>query len=295
MKILISGASGLIGTGLKHYLQDQGHTVYTLARGQHSGLFFWNPKEQQIHMDPNTELDAVINLNGVNIGDARWSDKRKEDIINSRVSSTQLLATTLSQLVTPPKVLINASAIGYYGETGSTSVDEDSNPGNNFLSDIVTQWEASAQAAIDAGIRTVFIRSGVVLDKEQGALAKMLLPFKLGLGGPVGSGKQFMSWISLRDEIRAIDFLLQRDDISGPINLTAPEAVSNYDFTKALGKALKRPTLFPMPEFMVKILFGEMGEMLLLGSARVAPKRLLELGFEFKDNNVEEAFAHCLK
>lgn len=289
MNILISGASGLIGSALKGHLQKLGHTVYLLYRNRKSGAFYWNPEENQIHLDDKIHLDAVVCLNGVNIGDKRWSPKRKQAIIDSRVRSTKLLSQALANRFDPPGLFISASAIGYYGDTGDQQKDETGQAGKNFLSEIVTQWEASAKPAIEKGIRTVFIRSGVVLSPNGGALQKMLLPFKLGLGGKVGNGNQYMSWISLEDEVRAIQFLIENKQVSGPVNLTAPHPVSNTEFTKALGEALKRPTLFPMPEFMVKILFGEMGELLLLGSNRIESKVLQESGFKFTHKNIQSA------
>ena len=293
MNILISGASGLIGRALSDYLPSLGHTVYQLQRNRPNTDFYWDPLKQQVHFDPNTPIDAVINLNGVNIGDKNWSVSRKLAIVESRIRSTTLLSQTLANMKVKPKLLINASAIGFYGDTGQTAVDETDDAGNNYLSEIVVPWEAAAQPAIDAGIRTVFIRSGVVLSKTDGALAKMLPPFKLCLGGKIGSGQQFMSWISLLDELRAIAFLLANTDISGPVNLTSPNPVKNDEFTQTLGKSLKRPTPFPMPEFMVKLLFGEMGELLLLGSARVQPSVLLDAGFEFQHPDLLAALQYC--
>lgn len=291
MNILISGATGLIGSALRSYLEQQGHQVYVLHRGRKSGSFFWQPKQGQIHLDENIHLDAVINLNGVNIGDKPWNAARKKALIDSRVQSTQLLSEAISKRFDPPQVLINASAIGFYGDTGDNTVDESSPSGNNFLSEIVTLWEAAAKPAQDAGIRTVFIRSGVVLSKQGGALKKMLLPFKLGLGGNIGSGKQYMSWISLTDELRAIEFVLNQTHIHGPVNLVAPEPVTNTEFTRTFGQVIKRPTLFPMPAFVVKILFGEMGELLLLGSNRVIPSELTKHGFKFQHKDLASALS----
>jgi len=299
MNILISGASGLVGTALSDYLSQLGHKVYSLSRQSkppqsNAELFHWQPEHNSIHLNADTTIDAVINLNGVNIGDKYWTAKRKHHIMQSRIQSTALLASTLSQLSTPPKVFINASAIGFYGDTGANPVDENSPHGNNFLSDIVMPWEAAAQPAIDAGIRTVFIRSGVILSQGGGALAKMLPAFKFGLGGKIGSGQQYTSWISLLDEVRAIEFILNNHSISGPVNLTAPNAITNEVFTHALGHALKRPTILPMPALMVSLLFGEMGRLLLLGSARVTPSVLLNAGFKFKHEEIDSALDYAL-
>jgi len=289
MNILISGATGLLGSALRPYLESKGHQVYILHRGRNEGRFFWQPEKGVIHLDEHIHLDAVINLNGVNIGDKPWNDKRKHDILDSRVSCTQLLSQAIASRPDVPSVFINASAIGFYGDTGKDIADEDSPSGNNFLTSIVQAWEKAAQPVINHGIRTVFIRSGVILTPKGGALKKMLLPFKLGLGGKVGHGQQFMSWISLTDELRAIEFLLHSQHIEGPVNLTAPNPVTNTDFTKALGQTLKRPTYFPMPAFIVKALFGEMGELLLLGSNRILPKVLTENGFKFTHPNITQA------
>jgi len=294
MNILISGATGLIGSALKEHLQQAGHSVYLLHRGRSTGSFYWNPENNQIHLDENIHLDAAVCLNGVNIGDHRWSQQRKQDIVNSRVQCTRLLSSALAKRFDPPEVFVSGSAIGFYGDTGDQIKDETDGPGQNFLSDIVTQWEAAAQPALDKGIRTVFIRSGVVLSPDGGALKKMLLPFKLGLGGKVGNGSQFMSWISLLDEIRAIQFVIEQASISGPVNITAPNPVTNDDFTQALGKALNRPTVLPMPELIVKLLFGEMGELLLLGSNRINSQVLQKAGFKFEHKTVGEALSHML-
>jgi uncharacterized protein (TIGR01777 family) len=294
VNILISGASGLIGKALTSFLRAQSHTVHILSRNDSGAAMTWQPGKKQITLDPNVSIDAVINLNGVNIGDKPWSKQRKLDILNSRVDSTRLLAETFAAVPKPPSVFINASAIGFYGDSGSTPVDESSAAGDNFLTEIVSTWEDAAKSAVAANIRTVFIRSGVVLSKEAGALQKMLLPFKLGLGGRVGSGEQYMSWISLEDEVRAIDFILNNTDIKGPVNLTSPNAVTNTEFTGTLARCLNRPSCLPMPEFMIKLLFGEMGELLLLGGANVVPTELLNKGFQFKHAELEHAFKAAL-
>jgi uncharacterized protein (TIGR01777 family) len=295
VNILISGASGLIGKALTSFLRIQGHEVHILSRNDSGETLTWQPEKHEIILDASMTIDAVINLNGVNIGDKPWSKQRKLDIFNSRVDSTRLLAETLAALPKPPSVFINASAIGFYGDSGSAVVDESSAAGDNFLTEIVSNWEAAAKPAVEANIRTVFIRSGIVLSKDAGALQKMLLPFKLGLGGSVGSGKQYMSWISLEDEVRAIDFILNNTDIKGPVNLTSPNAVTNKEFTQTLARSLNRPSCLPLPAFMVKLLFGEMGELLLLGGANVAPTQLLDKGFQFKHADLAEAFKAALR
>lgn len=297
MNILISGASGLIGKALLSYLSKQGHQVFKLYRGPDNGNhpFHWQPELGQIQLDDKIQLDAIINLCGVNIGDRPWTQTRKHAIIESRIVSTDLLSKAISQLKHPPATFINASAIGYYGNSGEIVVDESSPKGNNFLTEIVTQWESAVQPAIDAGIRTVLIRSGIVLSAEAGALQKMLLPFKLGLGGKVGSGKQYMSWITLEDEIRGIEFLLENSSIKGPVNLCSPNAVTNIEFTQTLGNVLKRPTIFPLPAFVVRLIFGEMGQKLLLEGCRVNPKKLTEAGFEFHYPILEEGLKQQMR
>ncbi|GAA6134723.1 TIGR01777 family oxidoreductase [Oceaniserpentilla sp. 4NH20-0058] len=295
MNILISGASGFIGSALKPYLESKGHQVYLLHRGKSSGSFYWLHEQDIIHLDESITIDAVINLNGVNIGEKSWNKKRKQALIDSRVKSTQLLSQALVKRFEPPKVLINASAIGYYGDTRHTETDESSKAGNNFLTDIVKQWEAAALPAVNANIRTVFIRSGIVLANHGGALQKMLPAFKFGLGGKIGNGQQYMSWISLTDELRAIAFLLDEPSIQGPVNLTAPHPVTNRIFSQTLAAELRRPCLLPLPSTMIKLLFGEMGELLLLGSNRVLPSILTRHGFQFQHKTLAEALNFELK
>lgn len=294
MNVLISGASGLIGQALTSYLSQQGHTVYPLQRTLQQGPFYWHPDEDFIHLDNSIPIDAVVNLNGVNIAEHRWNKTRKEAIFNSRIQSTRVLVEALCNMNPKPKVFISASAIGFYGDTEKNIVNEEAEGGNNFLADIAKAWEAETQAAQACGIRTVNIRTSMVLSQLGGALKEMLLPFKFGLGGVLGSGDQLTSWISLEDECRAIEFLLNHESFQGPTNLCAPNVISNREFTRALGAALKRPTVLPMPSFMVKLLFGEMGELLLLGSVGVYPKRLLEAGFEFSHADIESALSSIL-
>lgn len=294
MNVLISGASGLIGTALSDYLSRQGHSVFPLQRTLQQGPFYWHPEEGHIHLDPDTAIDVVINLNGINIGERRWNAARKQAILESRIHSTRTLANAICEMSSKPKVFISASAVGYYGDTGKEIVNENAPAGDNYLSEIAKQWEAETQIVQDAGVRTVNIRTSMVLSKSGGALEAMLLPFKLGLGGVIGSGDQLTSWISIEDECRAIEFAMNHEAITGPVNLCAPNVITNREFTQALGQALKRPTIFPMPAFMVKILFGEMGDLLLLGSVGVHPQKLLEAGFEFSHPNIATALEAVL-
>ena len=295
MNILLTGSTGLIGTALTRHLQTLGHTIYPLYRNPSTEKpHFWNPDEDQIHLDDEIRLDAVIHLAGENIADSRWSQKKKDSILNSRVHGTRLLAEAISQLKHRPELLISGSAIGYYGDTGDNVVDEDSPRGTGFLSDVATQWEAATQAAEDAGIRTVHIRTGIVLSPDGGVLQKMLFPFSMGLGGVVGNGQQYMSWISIDDVVAVITAMINNDQMAGAYNLVAPDPVTNYSFTKSLGKVLRRPTVSPLPAFMARMMFGEMADALLLSSSRVATTRLKSAGYTFADTDLTETLTRLL-
>jgi len=289
MNILISGASGMIGTALSKQLSDAGHTVYPLSRKDTGQPFYWRPEKGIILFDDSIRLDAVINLAGENIADGRWNKQRKKRIFDSRIDSTRLLSDKLASLAHRPDVFISGSAIGFYGSRGDDIMDETSSHGSGFLAEIGTAWEQATRSAEDAGIRTVHIRTGIVLSPEGGVLKKMLMPFRLGLGGVIGDGRQYMSWISIDDEVNAIDFLLNNNELSGPFNLVAPEPVTNREFTRKLGKVLKRPTPFPMPAAVVRLMFGEMGDELLLSGTRVAPVRLQQAGYKFRHTDFEQA------
>lgn len=287
MKILITGASGLIGQALITYLQEKGHEVKTLSR-THSIL--WNPAKGMLTPHDLEGFDAIVNLSGENIA-GRWTEVKKEKIIKSRLDATKTLVNAISTLKHPPKVLVNASAIGYYGNRGDEKLDEKSTIGKGFLAEVCREWE---EAASNATTRVVYLRTGVVLSKKGGALAKMLTPFKLGLGGNIGDGNQWMSWIAIDDHIRAVEHLIE-NEIKGPVNLVSPDAVTNREFTKTLGEVLHRPTMLPLPAFMVRVLFGEMGEETLLSSARVVPTVLEQSGFKFKYPQLKPALEHLLK
>lgn len=293
MKIVISGASGLIGSALVKQLRSSGHEVITLVRSgsPKPNQALWNPAKGEIDTSACQNTDVFINLSGAGVGDRRWTTAYKKEILNSRVQTTQLIAKTAAAV--GAKVLINASAIGWYGETGSTWVDESSPVGNDFLAEVVQAWENATQAAVDAGVRVVTIRTGLVAAPSGGAWAKMLPLFKLGLGGQMGSGKQYWSFISLRDELRAIEFLMNNADISGPVNLTAPEPATNSQTTKALARALALPALFPVPAPILKVVLGEFSTEV-LGSKRVMPKVLLANGFEFLDADIESAMNYVV-
>lgn len=292
MRILISGSSGLIGTALIDRLRRQGHEVVPLVRSNPDpGEAVWDPSSGRLDPTVFDGIDAVINLNGVGVGDARWTDDRKQLILDSRTGPTGLLATTLAGLASPPSVFLSASAIGIYGERGDEVLTERSAPGpqDDFLVRVTEAWEAAATPAAAAGIRTVTLRTGIVLDEDGGALGRMLLPFKLGIGGRLGSGKQWWSWIGLEDEVRAIIHLLT-SELAGPVNLTAPQPVTNREFTDALGEALHRPTVLPVPRFALEALLGrELANAVAFTSARVLPERLLDDGFQFTHEEVEAA------
>lgn len=290
MKIAVAGSSGLVGTKLLSSLRTQGDEVVALVR-RHPGEseIFWDPAKAKIAADALEGFDAVINLAGDNIGEGRWTASKKNRILLSRTNSTLLLAEHLAQLEEKPKVWVNASAIGYYGNRGTEELTESSSPGKGFLADVCQQWEAATQPAIDAGIRVVKLRIGVVLSKDGGGLAKMLFPFKMGGGGIVGSGKQFWSWVSLTDVVSMIRHCVVTESLEGPVNGTSPNPSTNLEFTKTLGRVLGRPTIVPMPGFLAKLLLGEMVEDLLLSSTRVLPTKLVETGFDFQHTELDAA------
>ena len=296
MKILVTGSSGLVGKSLIDFLTTGGHEVVRLVRtsSQHDNAIQWNPSEGQIDRAALEGIEAVVHLAGEGIATRRWSAAQKARILDSRVQGTRLLCEAIAELEKPPRTLISASAVGYYGDRGDETLDETSSVGTGFLADVCRQWETACEPARQKGVRVVNLRIGVVLSPQGGALKSMLLPFKLGVGGVVGGGKQFWSWIAIDDLIGAIHHALMCDDLSGPVNVTAPNAATNREFTKALGKVLRRPTIFPMPAFAARIALGEMADELLLASARVLPTRLQETGYEFRCPDLEGALRHVL-
>ncbi len=298
MKILVTGASGLVGSRLVPELKAQGHQVVGLTRDKaklQAGTAFWNPIEGYVDPEALSGCDAAVNLAGESIASGRWNERRKQAIRQSRVDSTTTIAKALAGLEPKPRVLINASAVGYYGSRGDEALDETSSTGSgDFLSSVCRDWEAATEPAREAGIRVVMTRFGVILSKQGGALATMLTPFKLGLGGKIGSGGQYMSWIAIDDVVGAIVHCLNSESLVGPANIVAPEPVTNAEFTKTLGRVLSRPTIFPMPGFAAKLVFGEMGDELLLSGQRVRPARLLEAGYVFKYPELEAALGHVL-
>ena len=297
MDIAVTGASGLIGTKLVARLKGDGHRVVPMVRTPPrpgTDAIVWDPAAGTIDADSLEGFDAVIHLAGEGIANKRWTAEQKRRILNSRVDGTTLLSVTLAGLNRPPSVLLSGSAIGFYGDQGDTELTEQSPHGDIFLADVCRAWEAATAVAEQAGIRVAHLRTGIVLDPDGGALGKTLGLFKLGVGGRLGSGRQWWSWIGADDEVGAIAFLLNHD-ISGPVNLTAPEPVTNADYTKVLGKVLHRPTVFPVPSFGPKILLGsELADQLLFTSARVIPKVLLDAGYEFVSPDLDDALRKAL-
>ena len=293
MDIAITGSSGLIGTALRTSLEAAGHNAIRVVRSGSDGIG-WDPAAGRIDAAGFEGIDAVVHLAGEGIGERRWNDEVKKSILDSRVDGTTLLAETLAGLQNPPKVLLSGSATGYYGERGDEILTEESSKGEGFLSDVVEAWESSAKPAVDAGIRTAFLRTGIVLSPDGGALGKMLPIFKLGAGGKMGNGKQWWSWISIDDEIGMIEWLLA-NDVSGPVNLVAPGATTNAEFTDVLGDVMKRPTFLPVPKFGPKLLLGgELANELLFTSTRVEPGVAASAGYQFKHPDLEGALRAAL-
>ena len=285
MNILVTGASGLVGSALVPSLTADGHRITRLVRSQPrpgAAEVRWDPESGSVDAAGLEGMDAVVHLAGENIASGRWTAERKARIRDSRVTGTRILCEALAGLAQPPKVLVSASAIGYYGDRGDELLREERAPGSGFLPDVCRAWEAATQPAEQKGIRVTPLRTGVVLSPHGGALAKMLLPFKWGLGGVIGSGTQYMSWISLDDVVGAIHHALTTDALRGPVNIVAPHPVTNSVFTKTLGQVLGRPTLLPMPAFAARLAFGEMADALLLASARVEPARLTASKYAFR-------------
>lgn len=298
MKILISGASGLVGKHLVPTLLAKGHEVYKLVRKTpvNADEIEWDAETgfsdaEQARLE---NFDAVVHLAGDNVASENWSDAKKRKIKESRTVGTRVLVDALKKTRNPPKRFVSASAIGFYGNRGAEIMNEESAAGSGFLPEICAAWEDEIKRA-EAFARVVFLRIGVVLSRDGGALEKMLTPFKFGVGGVVGSGKQYMSWIALDDLVRIVHFALDNETLEGAVNAVAPSAVTNEEFTKTLGQVLNRPTIMPLPEFAIKMLFGEMGETLLLEGTRVYPQKLLDAKFNFDYTNLESALKHVLE
>lgn len=295
MKIAVTGASGLIGSALVPHLRGSGHDVMRLVRRPAASVdeISWDPQSGSVDLTRLEGTDAVIHLAGAGVGDHRWTDAYKREILDSRVDGTHTIVRAMTALEKRPAVLVSASAIGWYGDTGDRPVDETAPAGTGFLADVVRAWEAAAGPAAAAGIRVVHPRTGLVVSSKGGAWARMLPLFKAGLGGKLGSGRQYWSWISLRDEIRALVFLLENEALSGPVNLTAPTPLTNAEVTSIMGTVLHRPTLLPAPAFALKAALGEFSTEV-LGSARVIPAVLESTGFTFEDPTLESALRAAL-
>ena len=297
MRWVVSGASGFIGTALVRALRADGEDVVVLVRHSPTSADErqWDPARHDIDATALDGADVVVNLSGAGIGDKRWSGERKQLILSSRVDSTSTLAAEIARRADRPRVWLSASAVGYYGDTGEETVDESAPSGAGFAADVVRQWEASTAAAREAGVRVVNFRSGIVLSPDGATLGKLLPLFRFGIGGKLGSGRQWMSWIALADEIAAIRFLAARDDIDGPVNLTAPEPVRNREFTKALARAVHRPALLPVPPPALRAVFGGFADEGPLASQRVVPARLEAAGFDFAFDDIDAALAAMLR
>ena len=296
MRILLSGASGFIGGALRRALHQAGHEVSALSRsaGTSSNDVRWDPISGELDPAALEGFDAVIHLAGEGIGDRRWNEAHKRRVRDSRIQGTTLLSRTLAGLDKPPAVLLSASAIGYYGDRGDEPLPEDAPAGGGFLSEVVQAWEESTAPARDAGIRVVTMRTGLVLDASGGVLKRQMIPFRLGVGGRLGAGRQYWSWITLEDDVRAMQHLLEAD-VSGPVNLTAPNPVTNSEFTATLGRVLSRPTLLSVPPIALEVVLGkEMATEMLFFSQRVLPSKLEGSGFRFRHPELEPALRDLL-
>ena len=298
MRIVITGSNGLIGSALVPQLEAGGHSIARLVRSRErtgDGAYFWDPQSGVIDEAALRDVDAVVHLAGETVA-GRWTREKKRRIHDSRILGTRLLSEAIAAADPRPEVFVCASAVGIYGDRGDEELTEASPRGGGFLADVVDEWEAATKPAAQAGVRVVNVRSGVVLSRDGGALASQLLPFRLGVGGPVGGGRQFTSWISIEDEAAAIEHVLGSAELSGPVNLVAPNPVTNRDFAKTLGRALHRPAVLPTPVLPLRVIFGsEFVEEVLLASARVLPTQLLASGYRFQFPELEPALTSLLR
>ena len=282
MRTAITGVSGLVGAHLRSFLDAEGHSVIPIGRGPGNGGIHWDPSKDEIEASRLDGIDAVVHLAGENIGSSRWTAGRKEKILLSRIDGTSLISKTIVSLKAPPRVLISASAVGYYGDCGDRIITENHPAGSGFLADVCVQWESACEPARQAGIRVVNIRNGVVLSSKGGAIPKMLPPFRLGIGGPIAGGKQYVSWIHLHDLARAILALIVDEKISGPVNMTSPNPVTNSELTRAIASVIHRPAIMPIPAFAIRAIFGQMGQETVIQGQRVKPTVLQGMGFEWE-------------
>jgi uncharacterized protein (TIGR01777 family) len=295
MKILIAGASGLVGSALSQRLQADGDEVTRLVRkGSGTGEIEWHPNQDEIDPADLNGFDAIINLAGENIAEGRWTDDKKRRIHDSRVNGTHLLAEAIVKLIPKPHVFLCASATGFYGDRGTEILDEQSESGGGFLAGVCREWERACDPAANANVRVVNLRFGPIIAKAGGMMAKMLTPFKMGVGGKVGSGKQFISWVAIDDAVGAMILALKDESIRGPLNVVSPNPVTNEEFTRTLGEALSRPTALTIPAFAARLTFGEMADEMLLVSQRVIPKRLSEAKYSFEYPTLRDAFNRYL-
>ena len=296
MKVAITGASGLVGHALAEALKGTGDEPISVTRQRTQvGSVFWDPAKGEIEAEKLEGIDAIVHLAGENIAGGRWTKSFKQKILDSRVNGTRLIAETILKLSQPPKVFISTSAVGYYGDRGDATLTEDSRGGEGFLADVCRAWEGCADRMIEAPIRLAKLRFGVVLSKRGGTLPLMLTPFRLGLGGVIGPGTQYMSWVTIDDVVRAIQFVQTHDDASGVFNVTSPDPVTNREVTKTLGRALHRPTVLGIPTFAARLALGEMADELLLSSTRAIPEHLQKIGFRFDHPKLKEALEYLLK
>lgn len=297
MRIAVAGASGLIGTALVSHLRASGHEVVRMVRNQQAraeDARYWNPATGDIDDDAFDDIDGVVNLAGAGIGDRRWSERRKRELRISRVDATELVVEAMGAATAPPAVLVAGSAVGFYGTRGDEVLDERSGPGTGFLADLTADWEAAAADAQNAGIRVAMARTGLVVAEDAPFLTRMLPLFKLGLGGPLGNGRQWWPWVALEDEVRALAFLLE-SDIAGPVNLCAPNPATNKEFTRALASVLRRPAVLAVPRFGPRVLLGrELADELLFSSTRAHPAVLADAGFEFRYPNLSPTLMELL-
>lgn len=294
MKTMITGCTGLVGSALIESLFKNGHSIQCLKRDTTPETHhFWDT--DSLPKDHNDGFDTIIHLAGENVANGRWTKKKKEQILNSRLDGTRELIDYISLLANKPKVFLCASAIGYYGDRGNEILDEGSSLGVGFLAEVCRQWEKETQRLSSLGIRIVNLRFGMILSPNGGALHKMIPPFKAGLGGVVGTGKQHMSWISIRDVVSIIDFITKNETIKGPVNVVSPIQTTNKEFTKTLGKVLNRPTIFKVPAAAARLVFGQMADEMLLTSSRVTPQKLIQSGYQYVDQSLESVLRYCVE